>query len=90
MSREEKRQRFTLTIFLSVIIFAIQFLAIIISGVFIYILIEKGIITIGKEPALTSRYLLVYMGLISLAIGAIGSAVSSKMTLRRLTESFLN
>jgi len=86
MSNDEKRQRFTLAIFLATIIFAIQFLAIIFSGVIIFLLVEKNVLVIGLEHRLNYKYLLIYMGLVSLIIGAIGAAVSSKVTLRPINR----
>ena len=82
MNKDERKQRFELTLLVAIIIFIIMFLSILVSSTIGYILIKLNIITISSEGILYPFRFILFMALTSWSIGGVLSFFLSKIPLR--------
>lgn len=85
MTNEERKHRVALTLLVSAFVFCIIFIAVALSGIIVYFLFEAELIstTDGMPDPL---YTLVFMGSISLVIGACLTAFITKFSLRPINR----
>ena len=85
MNREERKHRLALTLLVAAFVFCIILVAVILSAVTVFILLDTGIIsTIDGRP--DPRHTLIFMGLISLVIGSVLTALISKFSLKPVNK----
>ncbi len=84
MKKTEKKDRLTLTILYSIIVFLVQFFSIMVAGIAAYIFIKTGVLT--EDGGITLRSMISFMGFVSLMIGIILTVVSSKISLRPVNK----
>ncbi len=81
MKKEERRHRLALTLLVAAFVFCIILVAVILSAITVYILLDTGVIsTIDGRPE--PMHTLIFMGLISLVMGSALTAVISKISLK--------
>lgn len=74
-------RHFKLTFFFSLTMFLLQFVAISVAGIAIYIMVRIGMISVSENSSGTILHPLIYMALISLVTGLICSVFASKIPL---------
>lgn len=81
MKKEERKHRLSLTLLVSAIVFAINLVTVALSGISVYIMIKTGAISSGNEYPSPVKSLM-FMGGISLFIGACLVAIISRFSLK--------
>lgn len=81
MKKSERKHRLALTLLASAIVFCVIFVAVILSAVTVFLLLDTGVISnlYGRRP--DPKLSLLFMGTISLVIGFILTALISKFSL---------
>lgn len=74
-------RRFTLTFFFALTMFLLQFVAVSVAGLAIYIMVRIGVLSISENSSGTILNPLVYMAFISLVIGLFSSIFASRIPL---------
>lgn len=81
MTIKEHKHRLALTLLLAAFVFCIGTIAVTIAGFAVYWLIQAGIVA-----EVTPKHGLMFMGVISIVIGAVLTAVTSRVTLKQVNR----
>lgn len=86
MKKEERKQRFALTLLVASTIFVFMFVTALFAGISGLVLVKTGIISIVDQSALTPNKIIILMSLNSLVLGAIVSAFASRYPLKPVNK----
>ena len=83
-TKEEKRQRFAMTLLFSAVIFCIQFMSVLIASLIVWLLVRLNIITSGATAS--PNALIAFMALLSLIIGSATAIFAGKYPLKPINR----
>jgi signal transduction histidine kinase len=86
MKRNDRKDRFALTLLLAVIIFSFMFVTLMLSAFLLYFLLKSGVISSLSEARITPTKTVVVITVNSLVLGAIISATISKFPLKPVNK----
>lgn len=78
MKKQGRKERLTVTLLLSLLVFSVLFLTLVLGGFAVFLLLRTGVLSAPPKM----YYLIFYMAGISLLIGAVLVAVTGRFTLR--------